>query len=161
MTNVYLLPFIFALAVHGESIKFIMNNCVGDLVLHNYHNYTGDTVTPPPESLSLFSSGTFEIEYAKHEEFGSVLDGNLNYYQKGESNDNIIHYFFNVNITGGVYYDIEGPYLGTYVCTDIPSNNGSLPQVFGAYMWWGSNATLDKCKDAANTIPNCAYQVVL
>merc|ERR1719477_403348 len=126
---------LFQICVRGGNIKFIINDCATDLVLHNYHNYTGRTITPPPQTIAKGTSGLFEFEYAAKAEFGSMLDGNLNYYQKGEDNDNYVHYFWNVNITGGVYYDLEGPYLGRYVCTDIPSNNGTLPSVLGTYMW--------------------------
>merc|ERR1719469_367006 len=78
-----LLTALFQICIQGANIKFIINDCATDLVLHNYHNYTGKTLTPPPQTIEKGSSGQFEFQYAAKAEFGSVLDANLNYYQKG------------------------------------------------------------------------------
>merc|ERR1719245_62275 len=61
----------------------------------------------PPKAISKDSSAEiFKFEYAKIALFGSMLDSNINYYQKGTTHI-LLHGFFNVNKTGGMYVDIE------------------------------------------------------
>ena len=142
----------------GETVKFYFNNCVGDLYIHDYHNYTGKTIIPPSD-VQLFSSNMFEFEYATRAEFGSYLDGNVNWRSKYETKANLVHYFFNVNETGGMYLDVEDHYtLGATGCLDVPDNGGTLPSIVGVYAYWRSNTTFDQCKTATNAIDECTYE---
>ena len=144
--------------IYGESVKFYFNNCVGDLYLHDYHNYTGITLTSPP-NITLFESGIFEYEYATHEEFHSLLDGNVNWRSKYETKANLVHLFFNVNTTGGIYVDVEDHHtLGAVGCSDVIDNNGQIPTIIGIYSYWRSNTTYDTCKSKTNNIDGCQHQ---
>ena len=152
---------LFGIVIKSENVKFYLADCVGNLGLDNYHSYTGDVITPPPTNVSLGSTAMFEFEYASRAEFGSYLDGNLNYFAPGASATNLLHYFWNVNSTGGIYYDIEySAVIGSSICSDVEQNKGKLPQVIGAYIWWIANSTFDKCKSVTNEIPQCTYSII-
>ena len=148
---------IVAFTAHCENIKIYFNNCVADLYLNDYHNYTGKTITPPPD-IKLFETGVFEYEYANRAEFHSYLDGNVNWRSKNQVSFNLVHLFFNVNSTGGLYVDVEDHHtLGASGCLDVPDNGGQLPTILGIYSWWLSNTTFDTCQQATTTINGCDY----
>jgi len=155
----YLFVLFLLFAVRGEKVKFVINNCLCDMVLHDFHNYTGILDVAPPASIAKGTSAVWEYEYASRVEFGSVLNSNFNYYQKGETTDNIVHYYFNVNTTGGIFASIQGPYLGYKLCVDVPYADGTLPQVIGTYLWWRDNTTDSQCASQIPAINNCAYTV--
>ena len=67
--------------VQSGNVKFVLNNCVDNMVLHDYHNYTGILEVPPPDKVEKGTSAIWEYEYTKRVEFGSVLNSNFNYYQ--------------------------------------------------------------------------------
>ena len=144
--------------IYGADVKLYLNECIGDLTLDNYHNYTGKALATPPNEVKTDSSvQIFEFEYASRAEFGSYLDGNLNYFQSGTKTI-LLHYFFNVNYTGGVYADVEDHHvLGSKICSDVELNNNKLPSVLGVYVWWMANTTYDQCKQATNEIPSCTF----
>ena len=153
------LLFITLIAVlRAEHVTFHLNECIGDLVLKNYHNYTGKVLAEPPSTVSKGSSvEIFKFEYAKIALFGSMLDANLNYYQSGTTHI-LLHGFFNVNKTGGIYMDIESHFdFGAEYCTDIALNEGKLPSVVGVYTWTLKNGTLDECKEETGKIKDCTH----
>ena len=146
--------------VHGENVKFYLNECIEDLELHNYHNYTGKVLSEPPKKVEKDSSILlFEFEYARIALFGSKLDANLNYYQAGaDEKPPYFHTFFNINETGGIYLDVESHFsMGAKYCMDVQENGGKLPSVFGYYVWWKANSTFDGCKKATKTIADCTH----
>mmetsp|Transcript_42049 Transcript_42049/g.51747 ORF Transcript_42049/g.51747 Transcript_42049/m.51747 type:complete len:157 (+) Transcript_42049:47-517(+) len=147
---------IIGLTLSGN-VKFYMNDCVGYLYLDNYHNYTGILLQEPTLEVNDFEQGTFEYQYASRSEFGSLLDGNLNYYGRGTKNI-LVHYFYNVNTTGGIYADIEDHHtIGSKICTDVEQNKGTLPSVIGVYFWYIANSSFDACKSATPAIDSCTY----
>ena len=147
-----------ALTTMSENIKVYFANCVADLYLNDYHNYTGKIITPPPD-IKLFDTGVFEYEYATREEFHSLLDGNVNWRSKNEARANLVHLFINVNQTGGMYVDVEDHHtLGASGCLDVSDNGGQLPTILGIYSWWRSNTTFETCQQATSTINGCDYQ---
>lgn len=158
MTTTALSIFVLVLLAKSENVKFYLADCLEQLSLDNYHTYAGEVVTPPPMNITVGSVAAFEYEYSSRSAFGSYLDGNLNYYAPGASAENLLHYYWNVNETGIVYADIEySGVVGSTICTDIKQGTGSLPQVIGAYVYWKSNSTFDKCKSITNSIPSCTF----
>eukprot|EP01084_Bolivina_argentea_P127740 225893_1 len=160
------LGILFFISAKSEKVQFYFNDCLEDLSLANYHNYTGITTVPPPTSVKITETAIFEFQYAKIAAFGSLLDGNVNYDKEGQSHDlpYTWHYWFNVNKTGYIAWDVESVVnytVGTHICSDIDvtSNNGTLPHVIGAYAWWIANSTYDQCKSMTKTIQNCEYTV--
>ena len=144
--------------IRAEYVTFHLNECIGDLVLKNYHNYIGKVVAEPPATVSKDSSAEiFKFEYAKIALFGSMLDSNINYFQEGTTHI-LLHGFFNVNKTGGIFMDIEDHHLfGAEYCTDIELDKGKLPTVVGVYVWDLKNGTVDECKRATGTVKDCTH----
>lgn len=149
---------LFISTIFGDTVKFYLNECIDNLELDNYHNYTGVALSTPPNAITADSSvAIFEFEYASRAEFGSLLDGNLNYFQAGTKTI-LLHYYFNVNVTGGIYSDVEDHHvLGAQICTDVKQNDGTLPSVVGVHVWWLENSTYEACAKATNEIPSCTY----
>ena len=146
--------------LRSEDVIFYIADCIGELGLSSYHTYTGETLEAPPQNVSLSSTAMFKFEYSSRSEFGSFLDGNLNYYCPGASAANNLHYYWNVNSTGDVFAQIEYTgVIGSQICTDIKQGTGALPGVVGAYIWWKANTTYDQCKAMTDTIPQCTYTI--
>eukprot|EP01084_Bolivina_argentea_P031963 59138_1 len=147
---------------NASTVTFHLNECMYDLRLDDYHNYTGKIVTPPPQNISVDSSVLlFEYEYAKKAEFDSVLDGNINYFTPRSSNlSDAFHIFVNVNKTGGVYLSVQPPpeFNGTG-CMDVPNNSGTLPSVIGIWAWFTDNQTETQCQSDTKPINNCKYSI--
>ena len=160
---------------NGATVKFYLNECVDDLVLDNYHNYTGKITIPPPTNIKENSSALlFEYEYASKAEFGSLLDGNINYYKSKafitDKNNNqilnvyasdiLLHVFVNINATGGIYVSVQtnkNEELSGSACSDVPNNGGTLPKVVGVYAWFTTNQTETECKAQTPPITDCKY----
>eukprot|EP01084_Bolivina_argentea_P274210 467316_1 len=148
----------------GENVKFYMNSCIEEeLMLYNYHNYTGVLITDPPASMKGNSQSMFEYSYATKAIYGSVLDANLNYYPSNESESKFFHYFINVNNTGGLFLDIvdekssTAPKINATYCSDVELNNNALPSIIGAYFWLQNTNTFTSCRQATPIINGCNY----
>ena len=152
---------LFIALIECKDVTFYLNECISNLVLGNYHVYWGSVVTPPPSNITDYGMALMEFEYQKVEAFGSLLDWNLNYWQQGNAHGSyLLHGYFNVNDTDGLYIQIEDSHtLGWSICTDVKINDGTLPSVVGVYVYWLSNQTADSCKSMTKTIPNCEYMV--
>ena len=155
---------LFIDVVFGKNVKFYMNNCIAEeLVLDNFHNYTGVLVTDPPKVMDADSQSLFEYEYASKAIAGSLLDGNLNYYPQNETASKFFHYFINVNSTGGLFLDVvdekssNAPKLDATFCADIELNQNALPEVIGTYFWIKDTTMFSKCADSTPIIPGCQY----
>lgn len=143
-----------------QSVKLFINDCYEDLVLENYHNYTGDILVAPPDKIQKDTSTMVEYEYARFVEFGSYLDANINYYGTSGRNQTDLHVFLNVNETGGVYAFVTAAagVLNSTGCLDVPDNKGTLPSVIGLYAFFVNNQTDAECRTNSPPIQNCKYE---
>lgn len=142
-----------------QNVKLYINDCYEDLVLENYHNYTGDVLVAPPPKIAKGTSTMVEYEYARFPEFGSYLDGNINYYGSSGTGLTDLHLFLNVNETGGVYAFVTASagVLNSTGCLDVEDNKGTLPSVIGIYAYFTANQTNQECKSSSPPIDNCKY----
>ena len=120
----------------------------------------------PVDTIEINSSvQMIEYEYAKVPIFGSLLDGNINYYQKGEDNFIEFHWYVNVNATGDVFSSIQGPGHGLFTdmtCADVPLDTGKLPSVIGVWVYFAGNQTYEGCKESVpsnSNLDTCIYNV--
>ena len=161
----FLVALISLLAItKGSTVKFFVNDCMEDLFLKDYHNYTGKIVTPPPQIIKQNSSVLlFEYEYAAKEEYGSLLDGNINYYPYSSATFfPEFHIFVNINTTGGLYLSIQAPFVWNgSACMDVDNNGGVLPSVVGIYSWFVTNQTETQCQLNTPLISDCKHVAFL
>ena len=151
----------------SDSVTVYLNSCLDDMHLKDYNNYTGLIETFPAKDVAKGSSIELaEYAYAKEPWFGSVLMGNINYYQEGEDDNVLFHWFVNVNATGDVQSSIQPPHganpLSGVSCIDVPSDTGKLPSVIGVWVFYSKNQTYEGCKDSIpsnSNLVNCAYNV--
>ena len=83
----------------------------------------------------------------------------MNYYGNG-GNGNQMHFFLNVNSTGGIEVFMTAPQAGlinSTGCADVEDNGGTLPSVIGVYAYFTANQTNDECKAKTPQIDNCKY----
>ena len=149
----------YKLVQSRQNVKLYINDCYEDLSLENYHNYTGSVLVAPPQKIQKGTSTMVEYEYARFPEFGSYLDGNINYYGSSGTGQTDLHLFINVNETGGVYAFITAApgILNSTGCVDVPYNQGTLPSIIGIYAFFANNQTNQECKSNSPAIDDCKY----
>merc|ERR1740123_674119 len=155
-----------SIASGSGSVKVYLNDCITDLTLKNFHNYTGKIVDGPIGEVKRYSSvEMIEYEYATRATFGSLLDANINYYKQGEDEDVLFHWYLNVNTTGDVYSQIitnKNEVLAGQTCVDVPLEMGKYPSVMGIWIYWPNNQTLAGCKSNVpndDSLDTCIYNV--
>ena len=153
----------------SQTVKFHLNECMADLILLDYHNFTGQMIQAPPQTIEQDSSVIlFEYDYARKEEFGSMLNMNINYVPKGVPNSptTTFHTFLNVNVSGGVYISTsfsagQPQFYNATGCTNVENNGGTLPSTIGLYVWFKKNQTETECKAATTAIDDCKFLVII
>ena len=82
------------------SLKYYVYDCVSDFKIDNYHGYIGNYTIAPPDTITIDTGVTWEVEYASKPEFTSILDVNFNYYYTPEGHNQqtgVFHGYQNVD----------------------------------------------------------------